>query len=326
MKKIISGFSPTLFFIVFVLGVSTVNSQLTLRKALDYDGDGKADPAVYRPLGNYWFADTSRSGAGVTSIPLGDMTLDTPAPGDYDNDGKGDLAVWRESAGAFYYLQSSNNTFVSISFGQANGEPVARDYDGDGRTDCAVVRRSGGYLLWYIRQSNGVIQGYYYGVDTDFPAPGDYDGDGKFDKAVQRKLPGNPQSLAIYASLSNSGNGMAELWGYGTDLFVPGDYDGDGITDLAIARYKDGSGNTLPNYLWYIRLSSNGSIQANTFGDIRLADIPVQADYDGDGKTDIAVWRRTDFTFYIVQSLNGQPLGFSWGTAGDFPVANYDTH
>ena len=54
------------------------------------------------------------------------------------------------------------------------------------------------------------------------------------------------------------------------------------------------------------------------------ADIPVPADYDGDGSTDVSVWRPSTGEWFRIQSTSGIGV-LNWGQTGDMPIpADYD--
>ncbi|GEM_PF-457837 len=91
------------------------------------------------------------------------------------------------------------------------------------------------------------------------------------------------------------------------------DFDGDFRTDLSV--YRGG--------IWYTTNSFNQSFNALQFG--VSTDTPVPGDYDGDGKTDKALWRASNGNFYIFNSGNSTVTIAHWGQNGDRPVpGDYD--
>ena len=95
---------------------------------------------------------------------------------------------------------------------------------------------------------------------------------------------------------------------------VVADFDGDLKTDISVFRPSTGA--------WYIRQSFTNSPSGLFFG--TNGDTVTPGDYDGDGKTDPAVWRNG--VFYVLRSSNNSVLVQSWGQAGDDArvIADYD--
>ncbi len=103
------------------------------------------------------------------------------------------------------------------------------------------------------------------------------------------------------------------------------DYNGDGKTDFALVRNAGGQKT------WYINLNGTNTTYGVEWG--LSSDIFVSGDFDGDNKSDIAVWRGISTNqpsgnafFYILQSQTNTVLIEDFGQSGDYPlvVGDYD--
>jgi len=77
--------------------------------AADFDGDGKADPAVQSPTDGYWQIKLSASGYSLATLSsFGGSGYGNAYAGDYDGDGKADPALYRSATATWYFRLSAS--------------------------------------------------------------------------------------------------------------------------------------------------------------------------------------------------------------------------
>lgn len=264
----------------------------------------------------------------VPSVSLSTVSVEWISPDEF--------GLWRNNGGTieWYFDRNGSRAWESSdalspipSYGGASTDKVAiGDFNGDGIDQIAVYKPStgdfyldGGDFAWEGTAPSGDYLAPF-GVTGGTAVVGDWDGDGKDD-------------IGVYISSSNTwyldldGNGVFDAnkdltITYGATNATPlvGDWNGDGKDELG---YWTTSGGTE-----YFHLDVNGD-RANG-GDWVISrsytagDVPVAGDWDGDGRTDIAIFNSGSWDLFKI-GLDGQVAATqhytSFGLAGDVPFA-----
>ena len=284
----------------------------------DYDGDGKTDMAVFRPTTGTWYVQNSSTGT-ITILSLG-LPGDIPVPGKFDGDDRADFAVYRPSTGTWYLSMTAAGSF-SIPFGLTGDMPLAQDTDGDGVAELNVWRPASGTWFTYNRVT-GATASLALGSVGDIPVmqrprlpstpTADFDGDGRADLTIYRTVGGVPYWYQRFSSTGYATNSNTQ-WGLSGDIKVAG----------RLRRRSQDGRRRLPSVerLLVHRAISSGGTRQVQFG--LNGDVPMPADYDGDGRTDPAVYRPSSGVWYVLRSSsNYTTYSFDqWGLSSDVPRA-----
>jgi len=315
----------------------------------DLDGDGKPDLAVSN--GNSSTVSVFRNTATSGSITTGSFAAKVDfatgsfpysvAIGDLDGDGKPDLAVASVGINSVSVLRNTS-TSGSISFaasvdfatGSLPWSVAIGDLDGDGRPDLAVANGNSGSVsvLRNTSTSGSITTGSFAGhvdfVTGGVPegvAIGDLDGDGKPDLAVAN--PGDDivsvlRNTATFGSITTGS--FAAPVDFATGAYPQsvaiGDLDGDGKPELAVTNFDDNTVSVLRN------TATSGSITTGSFAsnvDFVTGRNPYSVaigDLDGDGKPDLAVANKNDYTVSVLRNTatSGSITAGSFAAPVDF--------
>jgi len=295
---------------------------------------------VTNPNGTWTLRVTDGCTADTGAVTLASLTLNGVTPQhvvDFNGDGTTDFSVVRNTGGGatgqVTWFQGINGApvYTAQPWGIATDFFVPGDFDGDQKTDI-VVWRPGAQANFYILQSmTNTIRTVPFGISGDDPTViGDYTGDGKFDPAVYRDgASSGDRSFWYY--LASSGPLVNQIvvtqWGQNGDFPAPGDYSGDGKSDFCVQRNAGGGVGVFYEHDGTGGPDVPGPTTVSFFGN--SSDIIVPGDYDGDGKTDVAVSRGSGGFmnwYYDPSSVPGiQVVATQWGlsaidirTQGDY--------
>jgi hypothetical protein len=305
------------------------DDQVSGLAAGDFNGDGRPDLAVAGVTASVLLNTTDAGATTATFHPKQDLGITTGsyrlAVADFNGDGKADL-----TAGSGNDIAVLLNTHVPVAVSPSfsppqsysvgsNANAVALgDVNGDGRFDVAAA--NGGFdvtVLLNLTPPGGLAA--RFGREKSFPTGGhlaisvafaDFNGDGRPDLVVGN---GNTTTVAVLLNTTAPG-ALTPSFAPAAMFTVPdsgwwvdvGDFNGDGKPDLAVATFVSATVAVLLNTT--PAGSSVASFGApNTFATSSAADGLAVADFNADGRPDIASANWDDSTVSVL--LNTTPYG-----------------
>lgn len=286
----------------------------------DFNNDGRVDLAAANsfsnnitvllgnPDGTFANAGSPRVGAFPSSLAAGDFTGDGRVDLAAGNLTSQDVTILPGSGdGAFARFASPNAT------GQEPDSTVAGDFNGDGRLDLVTADRAANAVTGLLGQGDGTFQiagDTPAGVSPVAVASGDFNGDGRLDLAVADYGSG-PGDRGVTILLGHGNGTFADAGFYDTDglpsAIVAGDFNGDGVLDLAVAikfnaDFSLGDSVSILTGDGHGGFTPAGSAPAGT-----QPDALAVADFDGDGRRDLAVasYASQDVTILLGDGRGG---------------------
>ncbi len=271
----------------------------------DFNDDGKADLVVANRIysgdgvGNFTLAATFSPFGNISSIQTVDL----------NNDGRLDLVEYSSTNGTRVQLWNGVNSFAApASVTTVNctltGLPAIADFNYDGKMDLVGVGNCGGIAVFRGEGTgNFNYGGSFVGAGNSLQVL-DFDRDGHLDVGFA----GGGEYRIAYGN----GAGQFSLTSYPIALATTAaaaDVTSDGVPDVAFVC-SGSSPDITGTWFMYGRNPARGR---------------STADFDGDGRTDVSVFRPSSGTWYVIRSSDNTFYGVQFGQNGDIPVpGDYD--
>ncbi|MCB9583515.1 MAG: hypothetical protein H6717_41160 [Polyangiaceae bacterium] len=268
-----------------------INARHFCGRSSDFDGDGKADFALYRTsrgFGGLW--KIRYSGGGEDLFQWG-QDGDIPCPADIVGDSRAELVVYRPSTTQWLIKNLQNGSTSTITYGSFGDIPIALDFDGDGKANLAVFDRYSYFPhgRWYIRDQtqSATLAQLPVGEFDSTPLTGDLDGDGADDLITFK---GGTWEIAKTSNLN-----FSAFIPFGKQGDIPRIHHDSGGDKLAFFRPDEGK--------LYLQ-TGNSTSTSVSFG--APGDIPIFADVSGDATDERILFRAPEALPYTVAP--SQPL------------------
>jgi FG-GAP-like repeat len=308
----------------------------------DFTGNGKLDLAVVDNADNT-ISILLGDGKGHfqptgAPIPFSGEERGSIAVGDFNGDGKQDIAVVNSELTVLLGNGAGGFTPAPGSPLPQSGYPasiVAGDFNGEGRSDLAIANGSG-YVTVYLSSPTGSMQAspqspIATGAGPEAIATADLTGNGKLDLVTANTagdnvtvLLGNGSGDFVQASESPvpvpAGSGCLPYSAPGLpESIAVGNFAGDGTPDLAVGNF-----NGCSNSVAVLQGDGKGQFTnaaGSPFGANGNPRGMVTGDFNGDGKTDIAVVNAFLGAVTVLQNTTGAPLEPPIGPIGPGPIS-----